>query len=557
MSASNKKKLRKEAQAATLTERQRMEQKEAKKLKAYTITFVVAMLLVVAIVLGVVVRGPVTGIIDRSTKAVQIGDHTLNTSELSYYYVDAITNYTNQVYQQFYSSYGSLWYLGLGFTPGTPLNEQINDKDKNTTWADYFMDEAIEDAKSAFALYDKAMAEGHKLTELEQSNLDNYFDSMADTAKSRGYSMNKYLKLSYGDGASKKSYTDYYTRYWIAQSYASAHSETLEYEAADFREYEKDKFDNYSTFSYNVYYLNPTTYKEFLKLGTKDDKGNTTYTDEENAKALEAAKKDADALVASGATTQEKLDEAIKALDINKDKEEKNMPTCTANKDVFFERVNETYRSWIKDSARKDGDMTVIPITSKETDKDGKETEKTTGYYVVMFVNRNDNETKVIDVRHILVSFEGGTKDSNGNVTYSAKEKATAKEKAEALLKQWKDGEATDESFAALAKENSTDPGSKEEGGLYEEVYPGQMVTAFNDWCFDKDRKTGDTGLVETDYGYHVMYFVKTGDLSYRDLMIRRDLKSEDMEKWQDSLTEPYKVVRLNLDRMEWDYTLN
>lgn len=557
MSASNKKKLRKEAQAATLTERQRMEQKEAKKLKAYTITFVVAMLLVVAIVLGVVVRGPVTGIIDRSTKAVQIGDHTLNTSELSYYYVDAITNYTNQVYQQFYSSYGSLWYLGLGFTPGTPLNEQINDKDKNTTWADYFMDEAIEDAKSAFALYDKAMAEGHKLTELEQSNLDKYFDSMADTAKSRGYSMNKYLKLSYGDGASKKSYTDYYTRFWIAQSYASAHSETLEYEAADFREYEKDKFDNYSTFSYNVYYLNPTTYKEFLKLGTKDDKGNTTYTDEENAKALEAAKKDADALVASGATTQEKLDEAIKALDINKDKEEKNMPTCTANKDVFFEQVNETYRSWIKDSARKDGDMTVIPITSKETDKDGKETEKTTGYYVVMFVNRNDNETKVIDVRHILVSFEGGTKDSNGNVTYSAKEKATAKEKAEALLKQWKDGEATEESFAALAKENSTDPGSKEEGGLYEEVYPGQMVTAFNDWCFDKDRKTGDTGLVETDYGYHVMYFVKTGDLSYRDLMIRRDLKIEDMEKWQDSLTEPYKVVRLNLDRMEWDYTLN
>lgn len=557
MSASNKKKLRKEEQAATLTERQRMEQKEAKKLKAYTVTFVVAMVLVVAIVLGVVVRGPITGIIDRSTKAIQIGDHTLNTTELSYYYIDAISDYVSEKREQYYSYYGDMWYIFLGFTPNSPLNEQINDQDKKTTWADYFMDEAIENAKNTLALYDEAMAEGHKLTELEQSNLDKILENLAATAKSSGYSTNKYLKLSYGDGANKKSYTEYYTRFWIAQSYASAHSKTLEYEPAAFREYEKDKFDNYSTFSYNVYYLNPTSYKTFLNLGTKDENDKTVYSDEDNAKALEAAKKDADALVASGATTKLKLDEAIKALDINKDKAETDMPTCTANTDVFFERVNETYRSWIQDTSRKNGDMTVIPITNKTTDKDGKETEETTGYYVVMFVSRNDNQTKVIDVRHILVGFEGGTKDANGNVTYSDEEKKAAKEKAEALLKQWKDGDATEDSFAALAKENSTDPGSKEEGGLYEEVYPGQMVTAFNDWCFDESRKTGDTGVVETDYGYHVLYFVKTGDLSYRDLMIRSDLMNEDMEKWQDSLTESYKVVRLNMNRMEWDYSLS
>ena len=34
------------------------------------------------------------------------------------------------------------------------------------------------------------------------------------------------------------------------------------------------------------------------------------------------------------------------------------------------------------------------------------------------------------------------------------------------------------------------------------------MVQAFNDWCFDESRKAGDYGLVKTEYGYHVMYFV-------------------------------------------------
>ena len=33
------------------------------------------------------------------------------------------------------------------------------------------------------------------------------------------------------------------------------------------------------------------------------------------------------------------------------------------------------------------------------------------------------------------------------------------------------------------------------------------MVAAFNDWCFDPERQVGDTGLVKTNYGYHVMYY--------------------------------------------------
>lgn len=115
---------------------------------------------------------------------------------------------------------------------------------------------------------------------------------------------------------------------------------------------------------------------------------------------------------------------------------------------------------------------------------------------------------KFVDVRHILIQVEGGTTDEEGNTTYSDEEWAACEAEAQAILDSWLAGEKTEDSFAALANEKSEDPGSNTVGGLYEQVFEGQMVTEFNDWCFDESRQYGDYGLVQTSYGYHVMYFV-------------------------------------------------
>ena len=61
--------------------------------------------------------------------------------------------------------------------------------------------------------------------------------------------------------------------------------------------------------------------------------------------------------------------------------------------------------------------------------------------------------------------------------------------------------------FTELCAEYSAD-GTKDSGGLYEDVAPGKMVTEFNDWCFDPARQPGDSGIVKTQFGYHIMYFV-------------------------------------------------
>jgi parvulin-like peptidyl-prolyl isomerase len=196
----------------------------------------------------------------------------------------------------------------------------------------------------------------------------------------------------------------------------------------------------------------------------------------------------------------------------------------------------------------------VIPNESTTHDhKDGEEctgendTKTVNGYYVVRFESENKNETELVNVRHILVSFEGGkTDEKTGTVTYTDAEKLAAKNTAEALLKSFTEGEATEEAFAALATKNSTDTGSKANGGLYEKVYPGQMVTNFNDWCFDSARKTGDTGIVETEYGYHVMYFVDKAGVTYRDFMIESTLRNNDLTAWENGLVEAAEMTLSN-----------
>jgi len=125
------------------------------------------------------------------------------------------------------------------------------------------------------------------------------------------------------------------------------------------------------------------------------------------------------------------------------------------------------------------------------------------------------DEQKYVDVRHILVLPQGGTVAEDGTTTYSDEEWETCRAAAQAILDQYLAGEASEQRFADLANANSEDPGSNTNGGLYENVYVGQMVEPFENWCFDTSRKTGDTGLVQTNYGYHVMYFVDSEAVWY------------------------------------------
>lgn len=94
--------------------------------------------------------------------------------------------------------------------------------------------------------------------------------------------------------------------------------------------------------------------------------------------------------------------------------------------------------------------------------------------------------------RHILLNTEGLTEQS---------EIDAVKQKAEGILKRIKNGE----DFATLAKQYSEDPGSKDNGGYYENIGIGSFVSEYEDAVFSIGTGEVYPTLVETSYGYHII----------------------------------------------------
>ena len=120
--------------------------------------------------------------------------------------------------------------------------------------------------------------------------------------------------------------------------------------------------------------------------------------------------------------------------------------------------------------------------------------------------NGMGKEDKHINIRHVLLMPEGGETGEDGYPVYTDEAWEACRVQAEELYNQWQQGNKSEDSFAQLAMDSSED-GSASNGGLYEDVAPGDMVEAFDAWCFDESRVPGDHGLVKTQYGYHIMFF--------------------------------------------------
>jgi peptidyl-prolyl cis-trans isomerase D len=95
-----------------------------------------------------------------------------------------------------------------------------------------------------------------------------------------------------------------------------------------------------------------------------------------------------------------------------------------------------------------------------------------------------------VKARHILLMTQGK----------SDAEKKAALSKAQDLLKQVKGGA----DFAELAKKNSQDPGSAQNGGDLGFIVRGQTVPEFEKFAFSAKPKE-ISGIVTTEYGYHII----------------------------------------------------
>ncbi|MBU5434485.1 peptidylprolyl isomerase [Pseudoflavonifractor sp. MSJ-37] len=512
MSASRERKQRQSIPEQGLTQKQIKERREAAIKKrntiAYTVIGVVAAILVAVLLIWN------SGFFQSRTTALTINGRNYTPGEVSYYYGQAKQ---------------SNYYLSMmGYDSKTPDREQNFGGDESKTYYDYFMDTAKQNMIQTAALVDAAKEAGETLNDESKQQVENALASYDSGAVQSGYpNTASFLKAYFGQYMTKGVLRSCLEDSALANQYYNEHSDSLTYDESKLEEYYKENAADLDTYVYNAIFFDGTA------ESTEDADGNSVDpTDEEKEAAMSAAKDKADAFQAQAESSDfQTAADAAKAGDesLTYDGETTNVGSS----------VSSAYKEWLSDASRKAGDVTVI-------ESDGS------GYYVVQFLERarREDDFGTADIRHILVKAETSDEDetdSSGNKTPSDAEMDAAKEKAQSLLDQFNAGDKTAESFGELAKENSDDPGSKDEGGLYADVTRSSgFFQDFEDWIFADGRKAGDTGLVENtqsgQQGWHVMYLESTGEVLWK-YTAASALRSADMQTWVEGLEDGYEAV--------------
>ena len=125
-----------------------------------------------------------------------------------------------------------------------------------------------------------------------------------------------------------------------------------------------------------------------------------------------------------------------------------------------------------------------------------------------------------VDLRHILLIPEGEIA-ADGTVAATEENWETCRLEAEELLAEW-EKKGSEASFAELANKHSRDTGSAPSGGAYRQVTKGQLIPVLEDWCFDAARRGGDTALLRSEYGWHLIYFSGAETVEHSD--VRKNL---------------------------------
>ena len=521
MSASREKQTRQEqASSGWIDPKTVREAQQRKQERRSNILYgVIAVVFVIAAVVTIVWR---SNLIPKLSTAVTIDGEKYTAAEVNFYYQNVYSGFYNQYYY-----YMMLGYISLN-TSASLDSQELTDEDaamlgiepvEGQTWQDYFIDQTLNQMAAVQSVLKDAEAEGFVYPDSVQTQYDSSMASLASSAAASGMTANQYLQAYLGSGMTEKIYGEQLLRTLKYTAYANAYEESLTYTDAELEEaYSADR-TTYDKASYEYVSISGAA------ASTTDEEGNTVDpTEEESAAALEAAETAANEMLAAYQA----------GGDLETLAEANDSATYTSLDSGTY--ASSTLLDWVFDDAREEGDSAVL--TSGTT------------YYVAVFHERYRDEYNTVAVRHILLTIDDSDLDSESE-TYEADlqaRKDEVKAEAEALLAEWQSGEATEDSFAALANEKSQDSGSNTNGGLYSRFAKGTMVEEFNDWSFDPARKPGDTGIVYGEVsgsymGYHIMYFVGT-DIPYWQAQVTDTLNDAALDEWYDAYTQDHTIVK-------------
>lgn len=414
------------------------------------------------------------------------------------YYYASIVSYYEQ-----YASYG---YYSLDTTKDYSKQYTTDDDGNKISWQKFFETEALKEVEQITTYYSKALEEGVTLTSAQKKTIDKQISTLKDSASQNDVSLDQYIKANFGTYCSEDTIRIMLEQYYLSANYKGKFKCETKVTDNDVDKYYNDHKNDYKKIEF--YYI-ASPYD-----ATDDNSKNESIKTAEKIMAKMKDKKSVIALVPevyssyidsqvkssmeqdSTLTEKKAREEAIKSYESNV------VTTVSGSESPFDDKMN----TWLFSDDTKVG--------SKKYYID----ENARYIYIVLKTSKASvEENETYTVRHILVAPESGNNSSSSTsekTEYTDEQWAAAKKKADSILAKFNKTDKSEYEFAKLAEQYSTDSASTSSGsndsfgGLYESVTLGQMVPDFEKWSIDDSRKYGDTGIVKSDYGYHIMFFI-------------------------------------------------
>lgn len=414
------------------------------------------------------------------------------------YYYASIVSYYEQ-----YASYG---YYSLDTTKDYSKQYTTDDDGNKISWQKFFETEALKEVEQITTYYSKALEEGVTLTSAQKKTIDKQISTLKDSASQNDVSLDQYIKANFGTYCSEDTIRLMLEQYYLSANYKGKFKCETKVTDNDVDKYYNDHKNDYKKIEF--YYI-ASPYD-----ATDDNSKNESIKTAEKIMAKMKDKKSVIALVpevyssyidsqvkssmAQDSTLTEKKarEEAVKSY-------ESNVVTTVSGSDSPFD---DKMNTWLFSDDTKVGSKKYY-------------IDESAGYiYIVLKTSKASvEEDETYTVRHILVAPESGSNSSSSTsekTEYTDEQWAAAKKKADSILAKFNKTDKSEYEFAKLAEQYSTDSASTSSGsndsfgGLYESVTLGQMVPDFEKWSIDDSRKYGDTGIVKSDYGYNIMFFI-------------------------------------------------
>lgn len=414
------------------------------------------------------------------------------------YYYASIVSYYEQ-----YASYG---YYSLDTTKDYSKQYTTDDDGNKISWQKFFETEALKEVEQITTYYSKALEEGVTLTSAQKKTIEKQISTLKDSASQNDVSLDQYIKANFGTYCSEDTIRLMLEQYYLSANYKGKFKCETKVTDNDVDKYYNDHKNDYKKIEF--YYI-ASPYD-----ATDDNSKNESIKTAEKIMAKMKDKKSVIALVPevyssyidsqvkssmekdSTLTEKKAREEAIKSY-------ESNVVTTVSGSDSPFD---DKMNTWLFSDDTKVGSKKYY-------------IDESAGYiYIVLKTSKASvEENETYTVRHILVAPESGSNSSSSTsekTEYTDEQWAAAKKKADSILAKFNKTNKSEYEFAKLAEQYSTDSASTSSGsndsfgGLYESVTLGQMVPDFEKWSIDDSRKYGDTGIVKSDYGYHIMFFI-------------------------------------------------